>query len=93
MTATLKEAVQRIERLPEDEQNRYAELLLTRLQAGDTLPTWAQEEIREHAESGTLTASLLMGLLEDVLDNAEADAALAEGGKPIPWDEVRSELA
>ncbi len=30
--------------------------------------------------------------LEDAEDNAAADAALAEGGEPIPWEQVKAEL-
>ncbi|MGH3544930.1 MAG: hypothetical protein ACRDPW_03255 [Mycobacteriales bacterium] len=33
-----------------------------------------------------------MEVLEDAADNAAADAALAEGGEPIPWEQVKAEL-
>jgi len=92
MTTKLKDAIRRVESLPEDEQNWFADLILQRLEAGDALPTWAQEAIKTHASAGTLTEVVLTGILEDVADNADADTALAEGGTPIPWERVEREL-
>lgn len=34
----------------------------------------------------------LLRALEDRLDNQAADAALAEGGDPVPWEQVKAEL-
>jgi prevent-host-death family protein len=34
----------------------------------------------------------LIELAEDAIDIAEARAALAEEGEPIPWDEVKADL-
>ena len=92
MTTKLKDAIGRVKRLSEDEQDWFADLILRRLEAGDALPTWAQVAIREHAAAGTLTEVVLSDILEDVADNADADASLAEGGTPIPWERVEREL-
>lgn len=35
---------------------------------------------------------LLMDALEEADDAAAVDAALAEGGEPIPWDQVMKDL-
>jgi prevent-host-death family protein len=34
----------------------------------------------------------LLKTLEDRLDNQAAEAALAEGGEPVPWEKVKADL-
>lgn len=34
----------------------------------------------------------LLRALEDRLDNQAAEAALAEGGEPVPWEKVKADL-
>jgi prevent-host-death family protein len=34
----------------------------------------------------------LLKALEDRLDNQAAEAALAEGGEPMPWEKVKADL-
>ncbi len=41
---------------------------------------------------GPLEEEALLEALEDCIDNANADAALQEGGEPIPWERIEREL-
>jgi antitoxin Phd len=50
----------------------------------------AVEQVRNSIQDATVTA--LAEIAEDLLDAQAAKAALAEGGEPIPLEELRAEL-
>lgn len=55
-------------------------------------PKWVNYQNQLLLVVGPLEEEALLEALEDCIDNANADAALREGGEPIPWEQVVKEL-
>lgn len=60
--------------------------------ASQKQPEWVNYQNQLLLVVGPLQEEALLEALEDCIDNANADAALREGGKPIPWEQVKQQL-